>query len=1023
MRNDSRNFKSPFLDEEIYPAAESDEVWQPRVARLVDESPFGRVFEQGRTTFIEPEELGEEFIEEQEWADAGDVLVKEAEAYNDESVSDLEDRTEEAYEEDEDEYLEGETRKDKPLTRMKFEFQTKNLIWRNDGKTASGLGRKYGPDDYLVDKKGVRLESETNNLCLDKQRCGGILEFETEWFRTLPKLTEAIDKAVKMTKDMNEAPPSKFDTTRRKFPFNVDHLRMGSAKEKRQGFWDPRAGKENDRQKILGANEELEVEIIDDKWIAGIQSSEGFLLEYYESFLRQHEWPHYRDGAINHAKAILDKANTDGIPLTRLFKLRSFLQIIVNYIMRGQGGKVSEDSGAFADVKGTPAKQAFTLMSRTNFASMYRSLLTAKEKELFVKIINKNLILNEMGLNQQSPVFIKGYGSVQHEPGPTVHNWLSKIINGVDLLSARSGNGLSAAMGRYNVKTKLGENDTWLVKFETRNTVMDPVNGPFREAKDWVKYASDLLDLASKRERDAVHLLTEQGITDENALANFVYHARHPEKKGASIRKGERDLAQEWLRIRDDLVRPTLPGVQPELRTFEYFDKAEFGDDEFEDGEGAHAELLAVESEESLAELPADQESAFDEVESEEEAAEPRPHPSLEDVGEIDIRHRIPLSPVQHDEEVWLEQFDPDAPARLVQLDHWHVPLKPDHATGGFTAGAPAILLKADMNPGFVDASDALITDTTADGLQTCLSKLVQQAGARLLAAKTKPSANDRIRVAVVDLTGNKLSQPEFAGWGSTVAIYGASGPKILGLYAAYQVRSDIRRMAVQGGITNGLALEKEAKAVWKGKKLGQFPDLVWLFDIRKWDSATGPVDFTATASATFQEIMHNCPAGTIIAKASLPFIGSLAWQSGLFHAQRGGLWLKASYCGKGSWSSAVRVQTSHNITALSAATFFTLLAQERLVDAASSADIKKFLRGGCVTTFLPGAIPVVASKCGIWGDFLHDCVLSDDGTVRYAAAVLSRLRTKDDVAAYKKVWTELDALIRNNNQSPKPAC
>jgi hypothetical protein len=281
----------------------------------------------------------------------------------------------------------------------------------------------------------------------------------------------------------------------------------------------------------------------------------------------------------------------------------------------------------------------------------------------------------------------------------------------------------------------------------------------------------------------------------------------------------------------------------------------------------------------------------------------------------------------------------------------------------------------------------------------------------------------DRIHVAIVDLTGSKLSQPEFAGWGSTVAMYGASAPKILGLYAAFQIRSDVRRMADQSGITNGIELEKEARAVWKAKKLPQYPDLVWLFDIRNWDGSTGPVNFTATAIATFKEIMHNCPAGTIIAKASLPFIGSLAWQSSLYHAQRGGLWLKASYCSKGSWSSPVRAPTSHNITALSAATFFTLLAQERLVDAAASADIKNFLHGGCTTSVLPSTIPVVASKCGLWSEFVHDCLLADDGTVRYAAAVLSCLKTKDDLAAYKKVWTELDALIRKNNQSPKPAC
>jgi len=466
------------------------------------------------------------------------------------------------------------------------------------------------------------------------------------------------------------------------------------------------------------------------------------------------------------------------------------------------------------------------------------------------------------------------------------------------------------------------------------------------------------------------------------------------------------------------------------IKQKEQAEDAEFTDAECADAEFSYAdtEFSPAENEATLIEASAYQEpeldeTVFEEGDSEAQATEPRAHPALADIRELDIRERILGRIEQFEDEAWQEQLDSAAPAKLVQLDHWQVPLTPDPTTGGFTTGSPAILLKADMNPGFVDSNDALITDTSANGLQTCLSKLVQVSGARFLAAKTSPSANDRIRVSVVDLTGSKLSQPEFAGWGSTLAMYGASVPKILGLYAAFQVRSDVRRIADQGGITNGLALEKAAKVVWKAKKLPQLPDLVWLFDIHKWDSTTGPIDFTATAIATFKDIMHNCPAGTIIAKASLPFIGSLAWQSGLHHAQRGGLWLNASYCSKGSWSSPVRVANSHNVTALSAATFFTLLAQGRLVDAASSADIKKFLAGGCVTGALPDTIPVVASKCGIWNEFVHDCVLVDDGTVRYAAVVLSRMRTAADADAYKKVWTELDALMRKNNQSPKPAC
>ncbi len=544
------SLESPLLEEDLFGRVAGVKR-EAHLAALERESTFQRAFQQGRTKLVEPAER-EDGIDEQERASTNNYLPEEAEAYADDEPTDLEEGQKEIYYEGEAEYEDGETGEEKPSARMKFEIQTRNRIWRNDAKTASLLERKYGPDDFLVEKKGVRLESET----------GGVLEFETEWFRTWPKLKEAIEKAGKMTDDMNKAASAKHETTRKAFPFNIDHLRKGSKREIAQGFWDKKPGMEGDKEPILRAGEELEVEIIDVAWNAGIQSSESFLLEYYESFLRQHEWPFYRDGTLTYAKAILDAANTGGMTATELGKIRSFLQIIVNYIMRGQGGKESEDSGAFSDVDGMPPKQAFTLMSRSNFASMYKVLLTEKDRRLFETIVKNDSVLEKMGLDRKSPVFIKGYGTKKHEPGPTVHEWLAGIVRNVDLLSVRSGKGLSAAMGRYNVETRKGKKDRWLVKFETRNTTIGTTG---IEAKDWVQYASKLFDLASKRERDALNLLQQQGIVDENKLANFVFHARHPELGGRRILKGERGLAQEWLQIRNDLVRPLLQGIQHEL--------------------------------------------------------------------------------------------------------------------------------------------------------------------------------------------------------------------------------------------------------------------------------------------------------------------------------------------------------------------------------------------------------------------------------------------------------------------------
>jgi D-alanyl-D-alanine carboxypeptidase-like protein len=50
------------------------------------------------------------------------------------------------------------------------------------------------------------------------------------------------------------------------------------------------------------------------------------------------------------------------------------------------------------------------------------------------------------------------------------------------------------------------------------------------------------------------------GERDENRLTNIVFFARHPERGGRPIARGETQLAQEWTRIRDEIVRPALRG-------------------------------------------------------------------------------------------------------------------------------------------------------------------------------------------------------------------------------------------------------------------------------------------------------------------------------------------------------------------------------------------------------------------------------------------------------------------------------
>ena len=365
---------------------------------------------------------------------------------------------------------------------------------------------------------------------------------------------------------------------------------------------------------------------------------------------------------------------------------------------------------------------------------------------------------------------------------------------------------------------------------------------------------------------------------------------------------------------------------------------------------------------------------------------------------------------------------EPTPPKGLKLFDHFQVPKTPDPANAGqFLSGSVTKLTLSDLNPGFIDASDNLITDTSSDGLQTCLKKLITSKFQNYLSnrSNTSPSAGDRLRVALVDLTGDRLTRPDFAGWGTTVAMYGASVPKMLAVYAAHQLRMDLREMATSQSISDGKILEKEALKLWKLG--GNAPQLVWLFDIRKWSGSPSTLDFSTDAKKALAGIMHNHEAGQLIVGVGFPYIASVTFQSGLFHLSRGGLWLTTSY-GKGkSGSNPVKARYSANVTALSAATFFTLLAQRRMVDDAGSTDIESSLRGGCVTGGFP-TTGVVASKCGIWSDYLHDCALIHRADARYVVVGLTRTQ-KSEFSKYTQLFTELDKLIVRNNQSPKPGC
>jgi hypothetical protein len=82
-----------------------------------------------------------------------------------------------------------------------------------------------------------------------------------------------------------------------------------------------------------------------------------------------------------------------------------------------------------------------------------------------------------------------------------------------------------------------------------------------------VEAANEILSSLARRIQEALRigqwslalgLAILRGQRDENDLTNLVFYARHPELQGRRIGRDEKELAKEWLAIRDQLVRPAL---------------------------------------------------------------------------------------------------------------------------------------------------------------------------------------------------------------------------------------------------------------------------------------------------------------------------------------------------------------------------------------------------------------------------------------------------------------------------------
>jgi hypothetical protein len=263
--------------------------------------------------------------------------------------------------------------------------------------------------------------------------------------------------------------------------------------------------------------------------------------------MKEHEEEAIRDIVLPSANNIFTaaftaaKAANSSLNENLFADLKGFLQLIVSYIVRGQARTASV------------TKATFTLMSRTNFGSLFKQLLSADEQALFKTMVGNparpadNPILTELEppinadratfgrplltLTRSTRFFSLQVGPEERTFGPSIYKWLLNITRGTDLLSGEQ-KGISDAMSAKRVLTKLGDKDYRRAQFEVRATSshgahIDPSSGEFilgndRPRVEWVSFAMEIFDAARRRAADTpddpttpkVNESSKTGLTD-----------------------------------------------------------------------------------------------------------------------------------------------------------------------------------------------------------------------------------------------------------------------------------------------------------------------------------------------------------------------------------------------------------------------------------------------------------------------------------------------------------------------------
>ena len=375
-------------------------------------------------------------------------------------------------------------------------------------------------------------------------------------------------------------------------------------------------------------------------------------------------------------------------------------------------------------------------------------------------------------------------------------------------------------------------------------------------------------------------------------------------------------------------------------------------------------------------------------------------------------------------------------------------------------AASPTTMTRAAMNPGFFRARDGFHEFDTV--LDSKLRNLILNnpkysamlAGPSKLKGEASPA--DRLRVAMVDLTGAKICRPGYADCGSKLPITGGSTVKIAMLYAAHQLLFDLNQMARTGGLKTPDELKQKAlNEVWS--QLICPPDLNWLIEFDRSEPIV-QARFSKQLNTHLTLLVDRAhsfssvgSAIELIMRLGFEYIASVLWQSGLRHSRTQGLWIRNTFqqahlkvqvnsrCNyktrystpegdreRITWYQDPTDDTEFSLTALSVVTFFTLLAQGRLVNKSASFVMETLLAKGCdfplnEFTPIPG-MKIRATKCGLTSDVMHVAMLRESmfsPPITYALAVLVRRNNEPEgktMSFLHSFVKDMDRLIRENN-------